>query len=58
VGVTELDSTAKSAENTQTPLSGAAESAALDPDLALILKRWPALPAATKKRIISIIRKK
>jgi hypothetical protein len=46
----------KSPETTPTSKNGAAESAAVDPDLALIVKRWTKLTAHAKATIMGIVR--
>jgi hypothetical protein len=56
VGVTELDPTAKSSENLQTPSSGAAESAAVDPDLAIVIKAWELFTAPSQSFIVEMAR--
>jgi hypothetical protein len=56
VGVTELEHIAKSSGKSQSPSSGAAESAAVDPNLALIIQGWSRLTAPAKAKVMGIVR--
>jgi len=46
----------ESAEETPDTPDGAAESAAADPELAILVKRWASLNAHTKATIIGIVK--
>jgi hypothetical protein len=48
---------AKSSEKTTVSKNGAAESAAVDPDLDLIVNRWPILTPHAKATILGMVRK-
>lgn len=49
--------TSNSSANTLVSCFGAAESAALDPDLSIVVGAWPVLAADAKSAILGIARK-